>query len=356
MDTSRDRQPHSQEGNRGEGHKEKQQVIEGDGGNFVPDGVHTKGRGLEQCSMASLQSQSCSEEGTSSVCGIKENDAGDTSFLAYTKVKKKKGGKQKGKETRFSFIYGLNTPAERQDLWAYLISQSSTMGDQAWLLMGDFNATMKAADSYGGDTRWVGHKQDFGQCLHQAQLQSLPYRGLKYTWHNGQSSQRMILKKLDWVRHDFKAPRKSAPPQFQFKFLSLWTEQEEFISIIESAWQDPMEGSAMFKLTSKLRKVKTRLSNWHRHHRSDIKGRVAKAKEIWDEAQTMVDRAPHSVTAKNKEREAAKQYQQLSLDEESYYKQKSRIQWLMLEKYWGSGSEVFQEDHGSFYTSFRYRG
>ncbi|KAJ6670041.1 hypothetical protein OIU85_019876, partial [Salix viminalis] len=148
----------------------------------------------------------------------------------------------------FSFIYGLNTPAERQDLWAYLISQSSTMGDQAWLLMGDFNATMKAADSYGGDTRWVGHKQDFGQCLHQAQLQSLPYRGLKYTWHNGQSNQRMILKKLDWV-----------------------------------------VGNYAFTL-----------------------------------------RAPLSVTAKNKEREAAKQYQQLSLDEESYYKQKSRIQWLML--------------------------
>ena len=52
-----------------------------------------------------------------------------------------------------SFIYGLNTPAERQDLWAYLISQSNAMGDQAWLLMGDFNATIKAADSYGGDTR-----------------------------------------------------------------------------------------------------------------------------------------------------------------------------------------------------------
>ncbi|KAG5247610.1 DUF4283 domain-containing protein [Salix suchowensis] len=32
-----------------------------------------------------------------------------------------------------------------------------------------------------------------------AQLQSPPYRGLKYTWHNGQSNQRMILKKLDWV-------------------------------------------------------------------------------------------------------------------------------------------------------------
>uniref|UniRef100_A0A6N2ME21 DUF4283 domain-containing protein n=1 Tax=Salix viminalis TaxID=40686 RepID=A0A6N2ME21_SALVM len=100
METSRDRQPHSQEGNGGEGHKEKHQVIEGDGGNFIPDGVHTKGRGLERCSMASLQNQSCSEEGTSSVCGIKETDAGDTSSLAYTKVKKKKGGKQKGKETR----------------------------------------------------------------------------------------------------------------------------------------------------------------------------------------------------------------------------------------------------------------
>ncbi|KAJ6396084.1 hypothetical protein OIU77_021176, partial [Salix suchowensis] len=92
----------AQEWNGGEGHKEKQQVIEGTGGNFVLKGVHTKGRGLERCTKASLQSQSCSEEGTSSVCVIKETDARDTSPLAYTKVKKKKGGSRWAKRLAVS--------------------------------------------------------------------------------------------------------------------------------------------------------------------------------------------------------------------------------------------------------------
>ncbi|KAJ6368447.1 hypothetical protein OIU78_000943 [Salix suchowensis] len=107
MESLKERQSQSQEWNGGEGHKEKQQVIEGTGGNFILKGVHTKGRGLERCTKASLQSQSCSEEGTSSVCVIKETDARDTSPLAYTKVKKKKGGSRWAKRLAVSKVQYL---------------------------------------------------------------------------------------------------------------------------------------------------------------------------------------------------------------------------------------------------------
>ncbi|KAJ6730104.1 GLYCINE-RICH CELL WALL STRUCTURAL PROTEIN 1.8-LIKE [Salix viminalis] len=96
-----------------------------------------------------------------------------------------------------TFVYGMHTPADRQRLWDYITMQSSCT-PLGWTLMGDFNATLKASDSSGGDPHWVGHKLDFGRCLEQAELTSLPYRGLRYTWHNGQGSTNMIIKKLDW--------------------------------------------------------------------------------------------------------------------------------------------------------------
>ncbi|KAJ6355712.1 hypothetical protein OIU77_006151 [Salix suchowensis] len=201
-----------------------------------------------------------------------------------------------------TFVYGMHTPADRRFLWDYIVDQSYHVGHKDWLLMGDFNATLRAADSVGGDSTWAGHKKDFGQCLDQAQLHSMPYKGLKFMWDNGQDKQNMILKKLDWVigndaitMHwpNLKAsflPRsasdhsaivvnlKDSPkPKLpaQFKFLTLWTEQEDFLPLISTTWGMQVRGTAMFQLITKLKIVKARLQQWHRCHRRDIKGRVA---------------------------------------------------------------------------------
>lgn len=40
---------------------------------------------------------------------------------------------------------------------------------------------------------------DFGQCIHDVELIGVPYIGLRYTWHNGQQGDSVILRKLDWV-------------------------------------------------------------------------------------------------------------------------------------------------------------
>ncbi|KAB5534530.1 hypothetical protein DKX38_017616 [Salix brachista] len=236
----------------------------------LKDVVRPHGHETQRCTgnkVAFFQSQNITGEGDTSSGDspvVDTNETSENSSLAYTKVKKKKGGKKKGKEvlhenvekvhrglnltgwnffsngtsgntTRIiigwdstecnvhcihsaqqwmtcevrilnsnmrltvTFVYGMNTPADRQDLWAYLCRHSFGQGQRSWLLMGDFNATLKASDSKGGDVRWAGHKNDFGYCLLAAQLHSISYSGLRYTWHNGQDHQNMILKKLDWV-------------------------------------------------------------------------------------------------------------------------------------------------------------
>ncbi|KAJ6719961.1 hypothetical protein OIU79_007556 [Salix purpurea] len=251
-----------------------------------------------------------------------------------------------------TFVYGLHTAAERQRIWDY-INLHSNLITHAWLLMGDFNATLKASDSVGGDPSWGGCKLDFGNCLAQAQLFSLPYKGPRFTWHNGQDSPNTIVKKLDWaisnqalitawplslvkfnprsisdhsamILHLHGNQANAIPPRF--KFLNLWTDQEDFLSRISNLWQQPVHGNALFRLTSKLQMVKAHLSNWHRHHRSDISGRVIKAKVIWERAQRVLDDNPLSNSGIFAERLAAKNYQELIRDEEAFYKQKSRIQ------------------------------
>ncbi|KAF9685678.1 hypothetical protein SADUNF_Sadunf03G0079300 [Salix dunnii] len=223
-------------------------------------------------------------------------------------------------------------------------------------VLGDFNATMNPTDSKGGDPNWSRHKQAFGDCMHQAELHTVPYRGIKYTWHNRQQGEDTILKKLDWVigntamanvwpnatAHFF--PRSVSDhssmmlqlrqdqfkPKPSFKFLNFWVEREDFIPQIARVWQVHIHGSPMFRFTSKLQLIKAHLRNWHKVNRSNISIRVAKAKADWDEAQVRLDADPLAEETILLERNKAKLYLRLSKDEEAFFKQRSRIQWLTL--------------------------
>ncbi|KAJ6420035.1 hypothetical protein OIU84_030040 [Salix udensis] len=262
----------------------------------------------------------------------------------------------KSLDINISFIYGLNTAAARQEVWNYIRRYHGAFQSRPWILMGDFNATLKVTDSEGGDRHWGGQKLDFGHCLHQAELQSIPYKGIKYTWHNCQELNNQIMKKLDWVISNttFTGKWPEAYAQFlprsvsdhssillhikcgqfqprpRFKFLNLWTEREDFLPHIERIWNQQAHGNPMFKLTTKLQWVKISLKNWHKYNHTHITRRVLRAKAAWDKAQIMLDQNPGSNELKDMEKQAAKEFQKLSKDEESFYRQKSRVQWLTL--------------------------
>uniref|UniRef100_A0A6N2NHV3 Uncharacterized protein n=1 Tax=Salix viminalis TaxID=40686 RepID=A0A6N2NHV3_SALVM len=235
-----------------------------------------------------------------------------------------------------TWVYGMHTPADRQ-------SSCTLLG---WTLMEDFNATLKASDSSGGDPYWAGHKLDFGRYLEQAELTSLPYRGLRYTWHNGQGSTNIIIKKLDGVLSNYAFT--VAWPQVQSQFFPRIVSDHSAMMLRlqpNEPTKRPVHGSAFFRLTTKLKMVKAHLVDWHRKHRSGITGRVVKAKEDWTKAQVQLDNDPLSKELKAVEHAVAINFNQMIRDEEAYYKQKSRIQWLTLGD-WNTAS---------FHCSMRHR-
>jgi len=257
---------------------------------------------------------------------------------------------------KITFIYGYNTPAERHDLWHYIAQESSQNSCIPWIVMGDFNAILQVGDRTGGDTHWPRHQDDFATCISQSALLQVLYTGIKYSWHNGQHGCNTIQKKLDWVFGNsclfssWPATNATFEPrsisdhsamiihlhnlsQHQhspFKFLNSWAGRSDFLPTVASSWQTPVTGNPMFQFTTKLRRLKTVLRKIHMQYTSSITDKVAKAKADWETAQFYLDDHPTSNTAKTTERALAAQYLQLCKDEESYFKQKSRVQWLQL--------------------------
>ncbi|KAB5520122.1 hypothetical protein DKX38_024441 [Salix brachista] len=233
---------------------------------------------------------------------------------------------------RVTMVYALNTPAERSTLWEYLLSQQATCGDDPWVVLGDFNATISTADRHGGDTNWYGHMDDFPNCINQAELLQISAKGLHFTWHNGQQNEATILRKLNWafanrrlllewpqVQATFQARLASdhSPtlitltpdrhrPKTRFKFLNLWADMEGYEAAVQAAWATETHGNPISRLTTKLRVLKGHLSNLHRKHTNYISSRVKQAQDRWQEAQAGME------------------------VEESFYKQRSRVHWLKL--------------------------
>ncbi|KAJ6889557.1 hypothetical protein NC652_030338 [Populus alba x Populus x berolinensis] len=192
--------------------------------------------------------------------------------------------------------------------------------------------------------------------MSQAQLLQAPTTGLKFTWHNGQQGCNTIQKTLDWVfgnpslfsawpaTHATVQPRHISDHSAiilnlnnlthhyhsPFKFLNLWADRSDFLDTVTSSWQVPVNGNPMYRFTTKLRRLKTALKHLHSQYTSSITDRVAKAKADWDTEQVHLDMHPTSEIAKETERSLASQYMQLCKAEESFYKQKSRVQWLQL--------------------------
>ncbi|KAJ6717306.1 hypothetical protein OIU74_009761, partial [Salix koriyanagi] len=255
-----------------------------------------------------------------------------------------------------TFVYGMNTAAERRTLWDYLINSSQQFSQMPWILLGDFNTIMSSDQKVGGDMRWLAHHEEFQKTAHQAQLIPLPYKGLKFTWSNGQPGHRNIQEKLDWalgnscVLQKWPATMATFLPRSisdhcaiilqlsnsqpvrpsQFKFINAWTYRDDYLSTISSAWQIATQGNPIRRLLTKLQRVKSVLKTMHRNHTSNISVRVSKTKHSWDQAQTALDLNPRDAHLLACEREAAALYGRLCQDEEAILKQRSRIQWLQL--------------------------
>ncbi|KAJ6430798.1 hypothetical protein OIU84_018330 [Salix udensis] len=261
-----------------------------------------------------------------------------------------------GDECRLTFVYGSNSYQDRRDLWQYLDLTSVSHATVPWAIMGDFNASLRPSDRSGGSNVWYSYHNDFPECISKASLHQVPYSGVRLSWHNGQSGEHSIMKKLDWIFRNHALavkwpgtraiflPRKDSDHSAMvmsfkgnfprnnpsFKFLNQWVKNEDFMGIVNGVWQQKIVGNPLFQLTTKLNMLKGHFRTLHLNSTSHLSRQVHNASAAWGRAQMKVDQEPNNLAFREEERYWAKLHSDLAKEEEAFFRQRSRVNWLKL--------------------------
>ncbi|KAH7857816.1 hypothetical protein Vadar_016806 [Vaccinium darrowii] len=252
-----------------------------------------------------------------------------------------------------SLIYGLNLARERVSLWNDLRALFLQLGSSAWVLMGDFNVVRSP------DERIVGLDEvaasDFNNCLADICMHNMVTKGYWFTWTNKRGGLRDNKSRLDrvlvndgWldlfrdsevVGH---APgvsdhcalvltvvhnRYKACP---FRFFNFWMADSRFGDLLGSSWGKVVRGNPMERLSLKLKGLKPVLKAFHKQHYGNLNGWVMAARKNLSKIQRLCFRFSHDQFLCDLEKDLVQQFYALSQAEESYKKQKSRVNWLAL--------------------------
>ncbi|KAG7563908.1 Reverse transcriptase domain [Arabidopsis suecica] len=257
----------------------------------------------------------------------------------------------------YNAVYASNEEEERRKLWSSLRNTEVKFGlsNRPWMINGDFNEILCPAETSNDNivcsTRGM---RLFGDCLADLSLFDLPFRGPKFTWTNKRSVDH-IGKKLDrclvngcWLSRfptshcTFEAPEFSdhtpchiqlvtPPPSYgsrPFKFFCLLTKHPKFMDVVMDAWvQVGVSVSSLKDFCFKLKKMKAPLKTLMKDNFSGLEKRVIEAHLKLNALQLFALNDPSPVNLQN-ELIVKEVWMHLSLAEESFFKQKSRLRWL----------------------------
>lgn len=254
-----------------------------------------------------------------------------------------------------SFVYAVNCIYGRRFLWSDLsqLAANQCVVDKPWLILGDFNQSLDPADASLGSSRITGGMEEFRECLLNANIFDLPYKGHHFTWWNKRDAN-PIAKKLDralvndnWLLSFPFSVSIFGEPEFSdhspccvqlgsqnqgkkspFKFSNFLLHHPNFLGQIAEAWRSmSFQGTSMFIISKKLKLLKRTIKSFNRENYSGLEKRVLDAFKVLTSCQSnfLNDPSPHLASL---EKEAHRKWQELALAEERFLCQRSRISWL----------------------------
>ncbi|OMO85318.1 Geminivirus AR1/BR1 coat protein [Corchorus capsularis] len=202
-------------------------------------------------------------------------------------------------------------------------------GHAAWLVAGDFNiiSTVTESSNYNGTEIAGSDISDFTDCLSQLELVDHAYTGPLFTWWN-KRDEGSISRKLDqtliniaWLEFFPNSTVEFVPPAVSNHCAILVKLDSQNYSP-PKPFRDPM-----IKLLRKLKRLKIVLRHFNKEKFGELSDRVHMKREEVAQLQMSVLQTGsphHSDVLKAKELEL----KDLLAAEESFYKQKSRVQWV----------------------------
>ncbi|KAM7489153.1 hypothetical protein LguiB_026637 [Lonicera macranthoides] len=103
---------------------------------------------------------------------------------------------------------------------------------------------------------------------------------------------------------------------------------KEFRTILQESWLEGCEGTKMYQLYMRSKRLKPKLKALNTKHYSNISTRVMQAKSELHEVQRTIQLGNVTDAIRDKELECKMVYATLCKDDEAFYKQKSRVKWL----------------------------
>jgi len=257
----------------------------------------------------------------------------------------------------FTAVYASNVREEKTDMWVELLQLQQTLAldSSPWLIGGDFNQIIHYEEHYSPTVNSLTPPMtDFKDTLDQLEMFDLKFQGPLFTWSNNQPAS-PLAKKLDrvlvnsyWlslfpssfttflpplppdhspslVDLDFPLPSSGTKP---FKFFNYLTKHPTFLQLVNEVWIQA--GSFAFNLTDlcwKQKTIKRDLKKLNRENFSQIQERVRETNSLLMDVQVQALQNPSTITFQL-ERDLHHKWNFLREIEESYFKQKSRINWL----------------------------
>ncbi|KAL9230760.1 hypothetical protein vseg_006071 [Gypsophila vaccaria] len=192
----------------------------------------------------------------------------------------------------YTVVYAFNSAQDRLPLWNHLRKLAS-MVSGPWAIGGDFNCVLSADEKVGGNLP-MGIEQ-FRRCIADCGMLDVHSVGAFYTWNNRQKAADRVYSKLDrfLINKEWSDCFPDAYAHFlpegvsdhspcliyfsirdqcrkSFKYYNMWGKADNFLSVVTMAWNCDIQGHPMFRLVSKMKKLKHPLKELNRNAFSNI--------------------------------------------------------------------------------------
>nr|GEU35244.1 hypothetical protein [Tanacetum cinerariifolium] len=234
-----------------------------------------------------------------------------------------------------------------------LLTAPLVLLDKPWTILDDFNACLDPSERSRGSSKFTTAVADFRDCVEDIEVEDIAMTGLRFTWNKKPGREGGLLKKLDRVMGNSSfvssfpssfahflpymlsdhSPAVIAIPKIAsvkakpFKFHNFLTTKDDFIPVVKRVWSNKVEGFAMFGLVSKLKLLKKPLRKLC-FEQGNLYDNVKKLKSEFAAVQSAMDVDPHNNSLRSEELRVLKDYKTALKDEESFLRQKSKVEWL----------------------------
>ncbi|KAH9717651.1 reverse transcriptase domain-containing protein [Citrus sinensis] len=265
---------------------------------------------------------------------------------------------ENGKYWRCTGIYGHPETQQKQHTWT-LFRRLASLSDLPWLCFGDFNEILDPREKNGGQDRNVNMMLSFREAVQVCNLIDVGCKGYPFTWSNRRFSPHLVEERLDrffcskdWANSFFDSPatnlltvgfdhcpvlmevkervqcesyaRKSFP---RVHYEDMWSAYNMCKSIVQDEWSNCgswKNGDPVLQFQKSAKNSMARLKGWSKR---EFGGREEELKRLRKQLERVKQNLEH-YDGGDEYRRLENRIHNLLIDEEMFWKQRSRADWL----------------------------